>query len=256
MRILIALPGSVGLWPVAFGWAFKARALCEALVPGCEIHYSGVSSGSVVAFAMSLGVSMSELHEVVYRFNERFRVWYRSVLTHYYSEVKQFVKALLSRFGGVSAVNGRLHVGYTEWGLGGVSSRVLSEFKDADDVAGAIEASSNVCLLFRPFWVRFRGRLCADGGFGCNTLVLPGYDVVLALHASDMLSHPGVSYWDVLLSSDMRKWHRLLYAGESLFERQRVELERAISRRQGCVVRPSLKLRVLNKLLSPLRWMF
>lgn len=218
MRYLIPLCGSGGCYPVMMGVGSNLIKRIKHKDPKAIIHFSGVSSGAIC----SLLFLISEIHnknitsihnEFISSVNKRLKqidcnfCHYRKNEI-YFDSSEEIIRRHIKN---TSDINGKLYIGYNvfSW-CHGLEFKVVSDFKDVDDLMGAIRASSHFSFLLKSSsHYMYRGEKCIDGFFIHNNFLVPGYNnVVIAPKVFD-----NVPYNDMMLNHSDEKYNRLYKIG-------------------------------------------
>lgn len=207
-KYLIAFPGGAGLFPVGLGYINTIKKYIYSHNKDAIIHYSGVSSGAVVALAACLEFDEQEIIDGFLRFEKLFDRFYKVPSTYWYSAIRQYLHSLLPEHDSYTKCVGKLFVGYTKFQYTGFTFEVVSDFRSNTDLVECIIASSTIFpLSWTPVrW--YRGSFCCDGGFMMNRIHLNGYINIPVLYNG---------LWtlqNLLLSTCISNFHRLLNEGK------------------------------------------
>jgi hypothetical protein len=225
MKRCLSFAGVAGNFPFHLGVASEL----SRLTPLTDWHYAGVSSGSVVASSLALGMTGEDGLRHFQRFTTFFQRWYQQPTTYWFQALRQLYTEIFP-VDAYQRVSGRLYIGYTALTLKGLEARVVSDFTSNDDLIDAIFTSCRILPYAKcPVW-SYRGELCTDGAFTCNTVKPAGYQTVVVTTAM-VYQHCFLNDW--LPSLDHDKLYRLYGTGRAFVVRHEDYWRQAVTTGQN-----------------------
>ena len=219
-----------------------------SLVPSEEkptLVYAGLSSGSIVASMLSLGLTPVQIVGKFERFTTFFQRHHHPV-THWFTHLRTLYDEFLEP-DSYRRVSGKLFVGYSALTPFGLRPRVVSEFTSNADLLDALFASCHL-MPYQPCpFGLYRGEISCDGAFSRGIIRPPGMRTVGITSA---MVHANAFWSDWVPSIELEKAHRLYDAGQAFVQRHRVYFYQQIN---GAPFRV-LKLPVYFNPFKYLRW--
>lgn len=229
VKYLVSIPAAGGRYGLTFGAARVVVRKIREIDPNAEIHYSGVSSG---AFLAVLDIITTEkertcdpktktiIHEVMHKElldtinNEG--LW-KPGISEYFQNNDYFFKGLAKfikqNLVNIDQINDKVYIGYCKLSLvHGLEFKIVSKFKDVDDLIDALFASSHYSwVLKNKHYYEYRGDRCVDGVFMHNSFCVPGYKNISV--GRDVFN--GTRRMDALLDISQNKFIELYKKGEA-----------------------------------------
>jgi hypothetical protein len=207
LPILITFPGSAGLFPLYCGIGIEHIGNIKKLHEQQEIHFAGVSSGTIVALLFALSIPEAEIHELYKKFISYFDG--KNTLLHWYEAAEKWIYCVLEEDGYLK-LNNKFFIGITVVENYSFTYKIVSKFKSNKDVVDAILASAHLFIFFKyPFRI-YKNKYVCDGGFLDNRVQL--YDHIN--YYPRLKKDFKINFPDRMLSISKEKWERLTAYGK------------------------------------------
>ena len=242
--IVLSISGGAGLFPASCGACYVINNYIKEIHPTHNIKYAGVSSGSIVAISLCLGLSEDDMFYFYKKFIGFFDTFYKVPFTYWYQACRKFLQLLLPKEDSYKQFNNKLYIGITRLTLKGLIFEVISNYTSNDDLINTIITSGT---LFPLSWTPFRiynGRLAGDGGYIYNYVRLPNhYNIIFKFdHINGVFN---TSDW--LISTSLDKWHRLFTGGQKHIKKNKNDWKKIITNKQETKVLLSQQNETTNK---------
>jgi len=189
-KYLVSIPAAGGRYGLTIGASHVIVKKIRKTDPNAVIHYSGISSGAIVAV---LAIIMDErepvngsdrmhskLHRELIEMIKNEGEWEQGI-SNYFQNNEYFFRGLTKfvkhNIIDINKINDKIHIGYCKLSPEHrLEFKVVSRFNDVDDLIGALLASSHYSwVLKNSHYYEYRGDKCVDGIFMHDRFPVPGY---------------------------------------------------------------------------------
>jgi hypothetical protein len=241
MTLCLSFPGVAGNFPMLAGCA---NELLKMVPPDTKLVYAGISSGSVIASMLAVGLNPEKMVEKFEHFITFFTHWYHHPITYWFTHTRRLYRDFLEPDSYLK-VSGRLFIGYSVLTPLGLKPRVVSEFTSNDDLIDAIFASCHIMpYKFFPLGM-YRGEIACDGAFTRGNVRPPN---IHTLAITTAMVHSNVFWSDWVPDISLEKTRRLYSVGQAFIRLHESHFQQQLKGGERLYLK-------LPKFFNPFRWM-